>query len=92
MAEQTQNASEKKAKTRIGLVVSDKMDKTVVVRVQRMKKHPFYKKYIRRDKKLYVHDESNEANAGDTVEVAEVTRPLSLTKRYRLVRIVNRAK
>ncbi len=94
MAEQTQEATDQgaKGKTRIGLVVSDRMDKTLVVRVQRMKQHPVYKKYIRRDKKLYVHDENNDAHAGDTVEVAEVTRPLSKTKRYRLVRVVERAK
>lgn len=78
--------------TRTGVVVSDKMDKTIVVLVQRLIKHPLYKKYIRRDKKLYVHDENNDANEGDTVEVAEVTRPVSKKKRYRLLRIVERAK
>jgi len=93
MAEQANNAAaDTKGKTRTGIVVSDKMSKTCVVRVQRLKQHPLYKKYIRSDRKLYVHDEANEARVGDTVEVVEVTRPLSRTKRYRLVRIVERAK
>lgn len=92
MAEQTENAAESKGKTSTGVVVSDKMSKTCVVRIQRLKQHPLYKKYVRSDRKLYVHDEKNEAHVGDTVEVVEVTRPLSRTKRYRLVRVVERAK
>jgi small subunit ribosomal protein S17 len=92
-AEATQESAEMKTgKTSVGIVVSDKMDKTRVVSVQRMMKHPLYKKYIRRDKKLYVHDENNECGAGDRVEVAEVSRPLSKKKRYTLVRIIERAK
>ncbi|MBI1292741.1 30S ribosomal protein S17 [bacterium] len=79
-------------KTRIGKVVSSKMDKSCVVTIERQVKHPLYKKYIRRSKKLYVHDETNQAGAGDTVEVAEMTRPLSKLKRWRLVRIIEKAK
>ncbi|HMX62669.1 MAG TPA: 30S ribosomal protein S17 [Candidatus Sumerlaeota bacterium] len=90
-------ATEKKAvkpqpKKRTGKVTSDKMEKTIVVSIDRLVKHRLYKKYIRRSKKLYVHDEARTAKVGDTVEVAEVTRPLSKLKRWRLVRIVERAK
>lgn len=80
------------ARTYTGMVVSDKMDKTIVVVVQRLKPHPLYKKYIRRDKKLHAHDEANDARIGDKVEVVEVSRPLSKTKRYRLRRVLERAK
>ena len=73
-------------KTRVGVVVSDKMDKTVVVAVEQKVKHPLYKKYILRTKKLKVHDENNECGIGDKVEVAE-TRPLSKEKNWRLVTI-----
>ena len=76
----------------IGEVVSANSDKTIVVRVQRLTKHRLYNKYIRKDKKLHVHDERNEANRGDRVEVVEVSRPISKLKRYRLRRIVERAK
>lgn len=79
-------------KTRVGKVTSNKMDKTCVVEIDRMVKHPLYKKYIRRTKTLYVHDEQNAAGIGDTVEVAEVTRPLSKLKRWRLMRVVEKAK
>ena len=72
-----------------GTVSSDKMDKTITVSVERLFKHPKYKKYIRRHSKVHVHDENNEAATGDRVEVMEC-RPLSKTKRYRLVRIVER--
>lgn len=75
-----------------GIVISDKSDKTIVVRWQRLAKHPLYKKYIRRDKKLHAHDEKNEAHVGDRVELVEVSRPLSKTKRYVLKRILERAK
>lgn len=94
MAEQTPGTTMERAQTRthIGLVLSAAMDKTIVVKVQRLVKHRVYKKYIRRDKKLYVHDETNDANVGDKVEVVEMTRPLSKTKRYRLRKIVERAK
>ena len=76
----------------IGLVVSNKMDKTIVVLVSRQMKHPLYKKYIARDKKLYADDPTNECKVGDRVEVIEVNRPLSKTKRYKLVRVVEKAK
>lgn len=79
-------------KKRVGKVTSNRMQKTVVVIVDRLVKHPLYKKYVRRSKKFYVHDENNTAGIGDTVEVAEVTRPLSKLKRWRLVRVVERAK
>ena len=74
----------------IGVVVSDKMDKTIVVKVERFVQHPRFKKYIKRSKKYYAHDERNEARVGDTVEIEE-TRPLSKLKRWRLVRIVKRS-
>lgn len=78
-------------KVRVGRVVSDKMTKTVVVEVQRMIKHRLYKKYVRRSKKLYVHDERSQAHEGDVVRVIE-GRPLSKTKRWRLLEVVERAK
>jgi len=78
-------------KTRTGLVVSDKMDKTIIVQVERRVAHPLYSKVMRRFKKYYAHDEQNEARAGDRVRIAE-TRPLSRTKRWRLLEIVQRAK
>ena len=73
----------------IGVVVSDKMDKTVVVAVNRLVQHPIYKKYIRRQAKFQAHDELNDARMGDTVEIVQ-SRPLSKTKRWRLSRIVER--
>ena len=78
-------------KTRTGVVVSDGMDKTVVVRIDRSFRHPLYDKTVRRSKKLAAHDESNEAHVGDRVRVVE-TRPLSKSKRWRLVEIVEKAK
>jgi len=78
-------------KTRTGKVVSDKMDKTIVVVVERHMKHPLYKKVIKRTYKLKAHDENNECNIGDTVKVME-TRPLSKDKRWRLVEILEKAK
>ncbi|CAN5377809.1 30S ribosomal protein S17 [soil metagenome] len=96
MAETTETADSKtlkpKAKTRTGKVTSNKMQKTCVVLIERQVKHPLYKKYVRRSKSLYVHDEENKAGIGDTVEVAEMTRPLSKLKRWRLVRVVEKAK
>ena len=76
-------------KVMTGVVVSDKMDKTVVVLVNRVIKHPVYKKYIKRRAKFMAHDEQNSARMGDTVEIIE-TRPLSKFKRWRLTRIVER--
>jgi small subunit ribosomal protein S17 len=72
-----------------GVVVSDKMDKTVVVLVNRLIKHPVYKKYVRRRAKFMAHDEQNSARMGDTVEIIQ-SRPLSRLKRWRLTRIVER--
>jgi small subunit ribosomal protein S17 len=78
-------------KTRIGMVVSDKMAKTVVVSIERRVQHPVYGKMIRRTKKLKAHDEQNEAKTGDTVRIME-TRPLSKDKRWRVVEIIERAR
>ncbi len=78
-------------KTRSGIVVSADMDKTIVVSIRRLLKHPVFGKTIRKSKRLYVHDEKNEAGEGDKVEVME-TRPLSKTKRWRLVKILEKAK
>jgi small subunit ribosomal protein S17 len=78
-------------KTRVGKVISDKMDKTAVVVIERLVKHPEYKRYIRRRKKYSIHDEENQCHEGDTVRFME-TRPLSKSKRWRLVEIVERAK
>ena len=78
-------------KVRRGYVVSDKMDKTVVVLVEERYKHSLYGKVLRRTKKYKVHDENNTAHVGDLVEIME-TRPLSATKRWRLTRIVEKAK
>ena len=77
--------------TRIGKVVSDKMDKTIVVAVQDNVKHPLYKKIVKRTYKLKAHDENNECGIGDTVKVME-TRPLSKDKRWRLVEIIEKAR
>jgi small subunit ribosomal protein S17 len=78
-------------KTRIGMVVSDKMQKTVVVSIERRVQHPVYGKMVRRTKKLKAHDEQNEAKTGDTVRIME-TRPLSKDKRWRVVEIIERAR
>ncbi len=78
-------------KVRIGKVVSNKMQKSIVVSIERRVPHPIYKKYFRRTSKLMVHDENREAGIGDTVKVVE-TRPLSKMKRWRLVEIVEKAK
>ena len=78
-------------KTRVGKVVSDKMDKTITVAVENHVKHALYNKIVKRTYKLKAHDENNECHIGDTVKVME-TRPLSKDKRWRLVEIVERAK
>jgi small subunit ribosomal protein S17 len=87
----TQTAERGRRKVRVGVVVSDAMDKTVVVRIDRQVRHPLYGKTIRRSSKLTAHDEANDAHVGDTVRVTE-TRPLSKTKRWRLVEVLERAK
>jgi small subunit ribosomal protein S17 len=78
-------------KERIGQVVSDKMDKTIVVKVERLFSHPLYKKYVRRSKNYYAHDEVNDCHVGDTVRIVE-TRPLSRLKRWRVAEVLRRAK
>ena len=77
-------------KERVGLIVSDRADKTVTVSVEALVRHPMYKKRVRRSRKFLVHDERNEARVGDTVRIVE-TRPLSARKRWRLANIISRA-
>ena len=81
---------QKKKRELIGLIVSDKMDKSVVVQVERFVQHKIYKKYIKRYKKYHAHDEKNECKMGDTVKIIE-TRPLSKLKRFRVCEVVKRA-
>ena len=78
-------------KERVGVVSSNKMDKTITVAVKWREKHPIYGKFVNKTKKYHAHDEKNECNIGDTVRIME-TRPLSRTKRWRLVTITERAK
>jgi len=78
-------------KERIGVVVSNKMDKTIVVRVERKMKHPKYGKFVKKANKFSAHDEKNDCNIGDTVRIME-TRPISKNKCWRLVEIIERAK
>lgn len=78
-------------KIRQGLVVSDKMDKTVLVQIDQVFKHPVYGKVVRKSSKLAAHDEANDAHTGDTVRIME-TRPLSKSKRWRVIEVVERAK
>lgn len=78
-------------KERIGVVVSNKMDKTIIIAVKRKVKHPIYHKFVNRTSKFYAHDEANSCNIGDTVKVGE-TRPLSKNKNWRLVEIIERVK
>ena len=90
--EQTETAEKKKNKReRIGKVVSNKMQKSIVVAIERRVQHPIYKKYFRKTTKIMAHDEMNEAKIGDVVRIAE-TRPLSKRKAWKLVEIVERAK
>ena len=91
MSEEQAQQQRGRRKTRVGVVVSDAMDKTVLVRIDRTMRHPLYKKIVARSSKLAAHDEGNEARVGDTVRVME-TRPLSKTKHWRVVEIVERAK
>src|SRR5256885_4393641 len=90
-ATRSENLQRHSRKTRVGLVVSDKMMKTVVVSIERRVEHPVYGKMVRRTKKLKAHDEQNEAKTGDTVRIME-TRPLSKDKRWRVVEIIERAR
>jgi len=97
MAETTQTNATSSAearnarKTRVGLVVSDKMQKTVVVAIERRVPHPVYSKMVTRTRRVKAHDEENTAKTGDTVRIAE-TRPLSKDKRWRVIEIVDRAR
>lgn len=86
-ASNTRNAR----KERVGLVVSNKMDKSITVAIERRMKHPMYGKFVKQTTKLMAHDENNDAGIGDTVRIME-TRPLSKNKRWRLVEVVERAK
>ena len=78
-------------KTRVGIVVSDKMDKTITIAIERKVPHPIYRKYFKKTTKLMAHDEKSESRVGDKVKVME-TRPLSKNKRWRIVEIVEKAK
>ena len=78
-------------KERIGVVASNKMDKTIVVVIERRTKHPIYGKFVKKSTRFFAHDEKNECNIGDTVRITE-TRPLSKNKHWRLVEIIERAK
>jgi small subunit ribosomal protein S17 len=90
--DKTEPTDERNArKERIGVVVSDKMDKTITVSVRRQMKHPMYGKYLERSSKHMAHDEEEDAHEGDTVRIME-TRPLSKNKRWRLVEVIERAK
>ena len=93
MAETVKNTAASRAarKVRQGLVVSDKMDKTIVVAIERRVPHPVYGKMVTKTKRLKAHDEANSAKVGDTVRIVE-TRPLSKDKRFRLLEIVDRAR
>jgi small subunit ribosomal protein S17 len=91
MTNQQQTTARGARKSRTGLVVSDKMDKTVVVAIERRVPHPVYGKMVTRTKRLKAHDEENSAKVGDTVRIVE-TRPLSKDKRWRLVEIMQRAR
>ncbi len=88
---ETTNSRTTRRKTRIGIVVSAKMQKSIVVTAERKVSHRLYKKYFRRTTRFMVHDEKNEAGVGDTVKIME-TRPLSKLKRWRLVEIIAKAK
>ncbi len=93
MAEETTQAEEvrNRRKTRTGVVSSDKMEKTVVVTISNLVRHPMYGRILKRSKKLQAHDETNDARTGDTVEIMEC-RPLSKDKCWRVIRVVERAK
>jgi small subunit ribosomal protein S17 len=86
-----ENATRNLRKERIGIVTSDKMDKTITVSVERKVKHPIYGKFVKKSNKFHAHDEKNDCGIGDTVRIME-TRPLSKSKNWRLVEIIERAK
>ena len=83
------NSIRNKRKARVGVVISDKMDKTITVRVERVIRHPVYKKLLKHQTKFKAHDEKEEAKTGDTVRIEE-TRPISKTKRWRLVEVIKK--
>ena len=85
------NTTRNARKERVGLVVSNKMDKSITVAIERRMKHPMYGKFVKQTTKLMAHDEKNDAGEGDTVRIME-TRPVSKNKRWRLVEVVERAK
>lgn len=89
--EQNEIEARGRRKTRIGVVSSDKMEKTVVVTVKNLVRHPLYGRIVKQDKKFKAHDETNDAHIGDTVEIME-TRPISKDKCWRVVRVVERAR
>lgn len=89
--EEAEEAGRNERKTRIGLVASNKMDKTISVTIERRLQHPIYGKYVKKSKKLIAHDENNECQIGDLVKIME-TRPLSRRKRWRLVSVIEKAK
>ena len=91
MTEASENTERNSRKVRIGYVVSDKMEKTIVVELEDRVKHPLYGKIMRRTERVKAHDETNTAGIGDRVRIME-TRPLSATKRYRLVEVLEKAK
>jgi len=91
MSEATNTIDRNLRKTRIGVVSSNKMDKSIVVTVERKVKHPLYGKFVKKSTKFHAHDEKNECSIGDTVRIME-TRPLSKTKRWRLVEVVEKVK
>ena len=82
--------SEKVQRTQIASVVSDKMDKSAVVLIERKVKHPIYGKFVKKSTKLHIHDENNECGVGDTVQISEC-RPISKTKSWKLVKVVEKA-
>ncbi|MFV1979570.1 MAG: 30S ribosomal protein S17 [Rhodothermia bacterium] len=91
VATEAVNQTRNRRKERVGVVVTDGMDKSIIVAIQRQVKHPIYHKFIKKTTKLMAHDESNEAGVGDTVRIME-TRPLSKRKRWRMVEIVEKAR
>ncbi len=91
MSEATNTIDRNLRKTRIGVVSSNKMDKSIVVTVERKVKHPLYGKFVKKSTKFHAHDEKNECSIGDTVRIME-TRPLSKTKRWRLVEVIEKVK
>jgi small subunit ribosomal protein S17 len=91
MSEATTTVERNLRKTKLGVVTSNKMDKSITVKVERKVKHPLYGKFVKKSTKFHAHDEKNECSIGDTVKIME-SRPLSKTKRWRLVEVVEKVK